>query len=191
MGGNQDSRTPGSPPQVPGYRQERVEKGLKLFAQLINNKVFLLSFIRTLESQRSFSMRDRGNVASLIMTVLQSKLEYATDVLKQLQDAGGMGFTQYWVIKQGQVYLPERQKVKQEYYRCIAQKDARTYIIESKEVVAYSTFLELLLAFGVENALYLDMGRGWNHSFYRDAEGELHILHPYAHPYCTNWIVVL
>uniref|UniRef100_A0A670JDZ1 Plexin A4 n=1 Tax=Podarcis muralis TaxID=64176 RepID=A0A670JDZ1_PODMU len=63
---------------------KRVEKGLKLFAQLINNKVFLLSFIRTLESQRSFSMRDRGNVASLIMTVLQSKLEYATDVLKQL-----------------------------------------------------------------------------------------------------------
>ncbi|XP_045144860.1 plexin-A4 [Echinops telfairi] len=70
--------------EAPGYRQERVEKGLKLFAQLINNKGFLLSFIRTLESQRSFSMRDRGNVASLIMTVLQSKLEYATDVLKQL-----------------------------------------------------------------------------------------------------------
>jgi len=70
--------------QVPGYRQEQVEKGLKLFGQLINNKVFLLSFIRTLESQRGFSMRDRGNVASLIMTVLQSKLEYATDVLKHL-----------------------------------------------------------------------------------------------------------
>uniref|UniRef100_A0A8C5NTK0 Sema domain-containing protein n=1 Tax=Junco hyemalis TaxID=40217 RepID=A0A8C5NTK0_JUNHY len=77
-------KTPFLLAQVPGYRQERVEKGLKLFAQLINNKVFLLSFIRTLESQRSFSMRDRGNVASLIMTVLQSKLEYATDVLKQL-----------------------------------------------------------------------------------------------------------
>lgn len=70
--------------QVPGYRQEQVEKGLKLFGQLINNNVFLLSFIRTLESQRGFSMRDRGNVASLIMTVLQSKLEYATDVLKHL-----------------------------------------------------------------------------------------------------------
>ncbi|KAM3838120.1 plexin-A4-like, partial [Diretmus argenteus] len=70
--------------EVPGYRQEQVEKGLKLFGQLINNKVFLLSFIRTLEAQRGFSMRDRGNVASLIMTVLQSKLEYATDVLKHL-----------------------------------------------------------------------------------------------------------
>ncbi|NWU02100.1 PLXA2 protein, partial [Urocynchramus pylzowi] len=70
--------------EVQGNGQQSVEKALKLFAQLINNKVFLLTFIRTLELQRSFSMRDRGNVASLIMTVLQSKLEYATDVLKQL-----------------------------------------------------------------------------------------------------------
>lgn len=72
------------PPQVQGNGQQSVEKALKLFAQLINNKVFLLTFIRTLELQRSFSMRDRGNVASLIMTGLQGRLEYATDVLKQL-----------------------------------------------------------------------------------------------------------
>ena len=71
-------------PQVQGNGQQHVEKALKLFAQLINNKVFLLTFIRTLELQRSFSMRDRGNVASLIMTGLQGRLEYATDVLKQL-----------------------------------------------------------------------------------------------------------
>ncbi|KAM7170789.1 plexin-A2 isoform 1-T1 [Macrochelys suwanniensis] len=70
--------------EVQGNGQQNVEKALKLFAQLINNKVFLLTFIRTLELQRSFSMRDRGNVASLIMTGLQGKLEYATDVLKQL-----------------------------------------------------------------------------------------------------------
>nr|XP_023690839.1 plexin-A2 isoform X2 [Paramormyrops kingsleyae] len=70
--------------EVSGNGQQSVEKALKLFAQLINNKVFLLTFIRTLELQRSFSMRDRGNVASLIMTALQGRLEYATDVLKQL-----------------------------------------------------------------------------------------------------------
>lgn len=70
--------------QVSGNGQQTVEKALKLFAQLINNKVFLLTFIRTLELQRSFSMRDRGNVASLIMTALQGRLEYATDVLKHL-----------------------------------------------------------------------------------------------------------
>ncbi len=70
--------------QVSGNGQLCVEKALKLFAQLINNKLFLLTFIRTLEMQRSFSMRDRGNVASLIMTALQGRLEYATDVLKHL-----------------------------------------------------------------------------------------------------------
>uniref|UniRef100_A0A8C8FCY2 Plexin-A2 n=1 Tax=Oncorhynchus tshawytscha TaxID=74940 RepID=A0A8C8FCY2_ONCTS len=70
--------------EVSGSGQQGVEKALKQFAQLVNNKVFLLTFIRTLELQRSFSMRDRGYVASLIMTALQGRLEYATDVLKHL-----------------------------------------------------------------------------------------------------------
>lgn len=48
-----------------------VEKALRLFSQLLNNKIFLLTFIHTLEAQRSFSMRDRGNVASLLMAALQ------------------------------------------------------------------------------------------------------------------------
>nr|XP_033778727.1 plexin-A3 isoform X2 [Geotrypetes seraphini] len=61
-----------------------VEKALRLFGQLLNNKVFLLTFIHTLEAQRSFSMRDRGNVASLAMVTLQGRMEYATVVLKQL-----------------------------------------------------------------------------------------------------------
>ncbi|XP_067833678.1 plexin A3-like, partial [Heptranchias perlo] len=61
-----------------------VEKALRIFGQLLNNKVFLLTFVRTLEAQRSFSMRDRGNVASLVMTALQGKMQYATVVLKQL-----------------------------------------------------------------------------------------------------------
>ncbi|CAM5125892.1 unnamed protein product [Eretmochelys imbricata] len=64
--------------------QANVEKSLSLFGQLLNKKHFLLTFIRTLEAQRSFSMRDRGNVASLIMTALQGEMEYATGVLKQL-----------------------------------------------------------------------------------------------------------
>uniref|UniRef100_A0A1A8KXB2 Plexin-A2 n=1 Tax=Nothobranchius kuhntae TaxID=321403 RepID=A0A1A8KXB2_NOTKU len=70
--------------EVPGCGQASVEKALKQFAQLVNNKLFLLTFIRTLELQRSFSMRDRGYMASLIMTALQGRLEYATDILKHL-----------------------------------------------------------------------------------------------------------
>ncbi|CAG2174047.1 unnamed protein product [Oppiella nova] len=61
-----------------------IEKGLRYFGQLVMNKTFLLLFIRTLESNRYFSMRDRVNVASLIMVTLQGKMEYCTDILKTL-----------------------------------------------------------------------------------------------------------
>lgn len=44
----------------------------------------MLTFIHTLEAQSSFSMRDRGTVASLTMVALQSRLDYATGLLKQL-----------------------------------------------------------------------------------------------------------
>jgi plexin A len=54
------------------------------FEQLINNKYFLLTFIDTLENQRTFNIRDKVNVASLLMIVLMNKMEYATDVLKWL-----------------------------------------------------------------------------------------------------------
>lgn len=62
----------------------RKEKGLRLFGSLIMNKTFLLLFVRTLENNRYFSMRDRVNVASLIMVTLQGKMEYCTDILKTL-----------------------------------------------------------------------------------------------------------
>lgn len=64
--------------------RQQVEKALQLFGQLIMNKTFLLLFIRTLESNRYFSMRDRVNVASLIMVTLQGKMEYCTSILKTL-----------------------------------------------------------------------------------------------------------
>ena len=111
--------------------------------------------------------------------------------LEEVAAAHGMAFTQYWVVKNGEGYNPPRQTVKQEYYRCIAQKAGRTYVIESKEVVKFDFFVKCLVEIGVENALYMDMGKGWNHSFYRDEAGEAHILHPKTHEYCTNWLVVL
>jgi hypothetical protein len=54
------------------------------FEQLINNKCFILTFIETLESQKDFNIRDKVNVASLLMVVLMSKMEYATDILMSL-----------------------------------------------------------------------------------------------------------
>ncbi|XP_055858104.1 plexin-B isoform X1 [Episyrphus balteatus] len=54
------------------------------FEQLISNKYFVLAFIETLEAQKSFNIRDKVNVASLLMIVLMNKMEYATEILKCL-----------------------------------------------------------------------------------------------------------
>ncbi|XP_066284824.1 plexin-A2-like isoform X5 [Branchiostoma lanceolatum] len=70
--------------EVPGGKAAYMEKGLKQFGQLINNKTFLVLFIRTLEEQKNFTMRDRCNVASLVMVALQGRMDYATDILKAL-----------------------------------------------------------------------------------------------------------
>ncbi|CAG0902543.1 unnamed protein product [Cyprideis torosa] len=60
------------------------EQGIKQFEQLVLNKTFFLLFIRTLEGNKYFSMRDRVNVTSLIMVALQGRMVYCTDVLKTL-----------------------------------------------------------------------------------------------------------
>ena len=53
-------------------KNENVERGLRQFNHLLCNKTFILIFIRTVEADRKcFNMRDRVNVASLLMIVFQ------------------------------------------------------------------------------------------------------------------------
>lgn len=112
-------------------------------------------------------------------------------LLEQVVEQSGMAFTQHWVIKDAQLFIPVIQPLERvEHFRSICQKDNRFFVIANIEPITYQQYLDALLAFGVENALYMDMGTGWNHSFYRDADNQLHILHPKTHSYPTNWLVV-
>jgi hypothetical protein len=51
-------------------------------------------------------------------------------------------------------------------------------------------FVAMLEDFAPRHALYMDMGAGWNHSWYRKADGTVHEIHPtdFKSQYCTNWI---
>ncbi|KAM3872597.1 plexin-B3 [Diretmus argenteus] len=69
---------------LPESRRHTVEQGLIQLNNLLNNRLFLIRFIHTLEAQQGFSQRDRGYVASLLTTALHDKLEYFTDVMKSL-----------------------------------------------------------------------------------------------------------
>ena len=103
----------------------------------------------------------------------------------------GSMFTQQWVIKSGDIYRPYARNDSTDdrfIYRALCEKNDTLMIAQSNHYIPYYLFVKALKAYGMENALYMDMGSGWNHSFYRDNANELHIIFPRRHHYCTNWI---
>ncbi len=114
--------------------------------------------------------------------------EYA-EVLDSVAAAGGMGFGQAIIIHGGESIRPLwREGVNQ--YRALCEKDGRLCIVDSRKAVEYEEFVALLEQFAPTHALYMDMGDGWNHSWWRDINGKTHEIHPVADKsrYCTNWI---
>ena len=103
---------------------------------------------------------------------------------------GGMGFGQASIIHNGQrVKKLWRDGVN--HYRALCEKGGQLCIVDSRQDVEYADFVDMLERYGVSEALYLDMGSGWNHSWWRDADGSVHEIHPRLDKsrYCTNWIV--
>ena len=114
--------------------------------------------------------------------------EYS-ELLDSVAAAGGMGFGQAIIIHDGESIRPLwRDGVTQ--YRALCEKDGRLCIVDSRDDVSYERFVALLEQFGPRHALYMDMGAGWNHSWWRDNDGKVHEIHPVAEKsrYCTNWI---
>lgn len=74
-------------------------------------------------------------------------------------------------------------------YRALCEKGNKICIIESREEVCLTQFKKNLIEYGVSHALYLDTGIGWSYSWYRDNLGMVQILHPYIHPFNTNWLI--
>ena len=111
------------------------------------------------------------------------------DELKLAAKNGGMGFGQNMIIYDGETQ-PSFRKLQSKFeYRALCEYHGKLCVIDSKGVVSYASFINSLEKIGVTHALYLDMGRGWNHSWYRDNNGTVVEIHPKAHSYTTNWLV--
>lgn len=99
-----------------------------------------------------------------------------------------MGFCQLLIIKDASARsMSTKMADKKNIYRALCEKNGKLCIVESNKVMTYKVFVESLKAYKVTNAIYLDMGRGWNHAWYR-IKGKAYVLHPKTHNYCTNWI---
>ncbi|UYV63082.1 plexB [Cordylochernes scorpioides] len=64
--------------------QTNYEVAMAQFEQLLYNRNFLLTFVECLERQKTFTIRDKVNVSSLLMIILLAKMEYAKEILKEL-----------------------------------------------------------------------------------------------------------
>ena len=110
-------------------------------------------------------------------------------MLDRAAQGGGMGFGQAIIIYGGESVHPLWRSGVNEY-RALCEKDGRLCIADSRQAVSYDEFVAMLEDFAPRYALYMDMGAGWNHSWWRDTDGTVHEIHPPASKskYCTNWI---
>ncbi len=105
-----------------------------------------------------------------------------------------MAFCQYLLILNGkQTPMWERMRKNRTRYRALCEMDGRLCLIESRKVVTLEFFIRCLMESKVSNAIYLDMGAGWNYAWYRDAKGNAHEIFPESKKasdfqYRTNWV---
>lgn len=77
------------------------------------------------------------------------------------------------------------------YRAAYCMQDGRFAVIQSLTTVRLQDFIHALTVLGTRDALYLDMGGGWNYGWYRETTTSPAVeLFPYRSPYQTNWLVV-
>jgi len=109
-----------------------------------------------------------------------------TDSITRAADTNGMAFSQVMLVYNGrncEAYIKGRN-----LFRALCEKDGQLCIAESRRQQDIGFFVQNLLRYGVKHAIYLQPGKGWNYSWYRDNAGVAHIMHPKVHDYCTNWL---
>lgn len=111
-----------------------------------------------------------------------------TPQVKSAARPGSAAFAQEMIIHRGKAVSTTRKDTNRNQFRALCQVNGRLCIAESQAVTTFGDFKHALLQVGASEALYLDMGPGWNHAWYRPDSHTVTILHPRTHPYCTNWI---
>lgn len=116
-----------------------------------------------------------------------------SSALDKAAKEGGMGFMQEMMIHNGKVVKTTRPLENKNVFRalCLDKKGELT-LYESQGIVTFGNFINALLSQGVREALYTDMGQGWNYCFYRlnADESSPRYLHEKPLPYASNFITL-
>lgn len=110
------------------------------------------------------------------------------EAIKEAAEHGGSGFMQFRMIRDGEL-VNDFTMPRVRSYRVLAEINGNLCIIDSIEMMSFNDFLEKLENLNVTNALYMDMGAGWNYSWYRKTSGKVKTLFGLKVPWSHNWIV--
>ena len=114
-------------------------------------------------------------------------IEDAEQAVQDAAEQGGSGYQQFIVLHNG-----ERGGHDSNEFRCfrvLAILNGRACIIDSRTQMHYRDFITALEDLGIREALYCDMGSGWNYSWYRNAEGKPVDIIGTPWPFSHNWLV--
>ena len=106
---------------------------------------------------------------------------------------GGMGFTQEMMIHKGKKVPTTRPSGNRNVFRALClDADGKPALYESQGTVTFGNFIEALLSRGVKEALYTDMGQGWNYCFYRtnNADRAPRYLHRQPLSCASNFVTI-
>lgn len=113
-------------------------------------------------------------------------------LLDKAAEKGGMAYSQAMMICKGEVKQTYRVNPKNtrdvNEFRALCELDGKLCVIDSDGFVNFRDFVADLSKAGVTNAIYMDMGEGWNYSWWRHSCGEAVEIHPVESGYTTNWI---
>ena len=100
------------------------------------------------------------------------------------------GFTQEMMIHQGKKVKTTRPEKNVNQFRALCQIGQKLCIADAAEPMPFGSFIQALLDAGAGEAIYMDMGPGWNYSWYREyADSAATFIHSWPIESATNWLV--
>jgi len=73
-------------------------------------------------------------------------------------------------------------------YRALCELNGKLCVIDCSRALSFGSFMDGLQNLGVTNAIYCDMGGGWNYSWFRHDDGTVKEIFPAPGKYTTNWV---
>lgn len=103
-------------------------------------------------------------------------------------------YEQALVVFADTIFHPYLMKpTRKETWRVLGEdENGRLMVVTSRDEIPYDTFVHALIdELHLRNALYMDMGIGWNYSWYRNDDATVTSFFPIAKwtQYQTNWLV--